>query len=156
MELRAVWRDHHASSMKILCQTLAWGINMDSFITIVGFALIAAILSLILAQYKPEFSLIIIFAAGAGVLLLIVLAIIPALDTVNNLVSRAGIDNNYFKILLKTLGICYIAKFAADLCRDAGKTSMAGNIELAGRVAVVLLALPLVENLIGIIVTLIG
>ena len=36
-------------------------------------------------------------------------------------------------ILFKTLGICFLAQFAADSCRDAGESALASKVELAGR-----------------------
>ena len=59
-------------------------------------------------------------------------------------------------VIIKSLGICYITQLAADTCKDAGEGAMAGRIELSGRVAVLILALPMFTALLQIAVGLIG
>lgn len=125
------------------------------FTGIVAVALIAAILAVVMEQYKPEFSILIVAAAGCGILIMILASVIPALDRVRELIAEAGLSAEYFGVLFKALGICYITQFAGDMCRDAGQTSMAGKIDLAGKTAVVLLALPLLSTLVELIVSLI-
>ena len=49
-----------------------------------------------------------------------------------------------------------MAQFAADACRDAGESSLASKVELAGKVAVILMALPLFEAIANTAITLIG
>lgn len=124
-------------------------------ISVIAFALIAAILAVILKQYRPEYAMILTVAAGCGILLLIVSTVMPVLDQAGTLIERTGIDSTYFAVLVKALGLCYLTQFAADLCNDAGQTSLAGKIELAGKTAVVLLALPVITGLVELILTLI-
>jgi stage III sporulation protein AD len=49
-------------------------------------------------------------------------------------------------LLIKALGIGYLCRFASDLCRDAGETALAGYVELAGKVMIVVLSFPLLEQ----------
>ena len=53
--------------------------------------------------------------------------------------------------MFKSLGITYLTVFAADTCRDAGQNSLAAKVELAGRMAVVAAALPLVKRVVSIV-----
>ena len=109
---------------------------------IAAFGLIAAFLAVILHQYKPEYAMLLAAGAGCGILFLLLSAFSPAIEQLQALLGRAGLSMAYFKILLKGLGICYLSQFAGDLCRDAGQTSLAGKVELAGKLSIVLLALP--------------
>jgi stage III sporulation protein AD len=59
-------------------------------------------------------------------------------------------------ILFKTLGLCFLAQFAADSCRDAGENALASKVELAGKLAIVILALPLFEKITSTALALIG
>ncbi|MDR2531807.1 MAG: stage III sporulation protein AC/AD protein family [Oscillospiraceae bacterium] len=122
---------------------------------LVGLGLIAAVLSIILRQYKQEFGLYIPLIAGIIILTVIITAMRPALDTVNNLMTAAGMNNIYGQTLLKGLAVCYLTQLAADACKDAGETAIAGKIELAGKIAVVLLSLPLFNSLVELITGLI-
>ena len=70
--------------------------------------------------------------------------------------GASGVSGEYTIILIKTLGTCFLAQFAADACRDAGESSLASKVELAGKVAVILMALPLFEAIANTAITLIG
>lgn len=127
-----------------------------SIIGISVFALLSAILAVILHQYKPEYAMLLSAGAGCGILLLILNVLSPAVEQLQAIMGKAGVSMAYFKLLLKALGICYLTQFAGDLCRDAGQTSLAGKVELAGKISVVLLALPVAAELIEYIFALIG
>jgi len=123
---------------------------------VIGFGLVAAALIVLMRQHRPEFALLISIAGGLGLLLYVAAAALPVLSQAQGILSRTKIPGTYLKILLQALGICYLTQFAADACRDAGESSIASKIELAGKVAVVVLALPLFSQLIDVIGKLIG
>lgn len=83
-------------------------------------------------------------------------ALSPAIELLNRFSTLApGADENV-GILLKSIGICYICQFSADSCRDSGQSALASKIELAGKVAVVLLCLPLLEEIVNLAMSIIG
>ena len=45
--------------------------------------------------------------------------------------------------ILKMVGIAYIGQFSAGLCRDAGYSSVAGQIELFCKLSILLISLPI-------------
>lgn len=49
----------------------------------------------------------------------------------------------YLSILLKVIGITYICEFSADICRDAGYQTVAGQIEVLGKLTVMFAGLPI-------------
>jgi len=120
-------------------------------IALVGLGLVAAVLSVILRQHKREFGLYIPLAAGVIILAAVVAAMRPALDTVRNLMDAARMNNIYGQTLLKGLAVCYLTQLASDACKDAGETAIAGKVELAGKIAIVVLSLPLFNNLVELI-----
>ena len=63
---------------------------------------------------------------------------------------RDSINSEYFTIVLKSLGICYVTQLASDTCRDSGYSAIASKVELAGKVSIVVIALPLFTNLVDI------
>ena len=52
---------------------------------------------------------------------------------------------------MRTFAVCYITQMASDSCADAGEKSIAAKIELAGKFAIVLLALPVFDRLMEVI-----
>ena len=102
---------------------------------------------LILRQYKQEFGLYIPLITGVIILGAIVLAMRPALDTIRGLMEAVNMNNIYGQTLLKGLAVCYLTQLATDTCKDAGETAIAGKLELSGKIAIVILSLPLFTSL---------
>ena len=70
--------------------------------------------------------------------------------------QKSNLDNSVFKAVLKALGLCYITNFASDTCRDFGQTSLASKVELAGKISIVILTLPLINSILSVALELIG
>lgn len=115
-----------------------------------GLCVIAALLSVLLKQYKSEYAMAVAIAAGCILFLSIVAGLLSPVFEFYNLFTSLGINNTYFMTAFKALGICLITGFVADICRDFGQTALAGRAELAGRCAVFLLSLPLLTDLLKI------
>lgn len=120
---------------------------MDNIISVCAVCIITVFLSSLLKQYKPEYSLFLILAAGVAVFAIAIYSAVPVFSTISGLFDNSG-NGEYFTLLLKGLGVCYITRFAADFCKDAGNSLLSDKIELVGRTAVVLLALPLIKNIV--------
>jgi stage III sporulation protein AD len=127
-----------------------------NLIAIVGVGIIAALLSIVIKQYKPEFGMYISLIAGVIILLVIIREIAPVLDVINELINAVSLDAAYGAALLKALAICYITQLASDTCRDSGETAIASKIEMAGKLAIVLVSLPLFKGVVDIVVELIN
>jgi stage III sporulation protein AD len=123
---------------------------------IAGIAICAAVVAAMLRRYHQEYAVLVGIAAGIVILIEILTSIAPAVQQINRLLSSAGISSQYEVILLKTLGICFLAQFAADACRDAGESALASKMELAGKISILILSLPLFEQIAKTAVGLIG
>ena len=122
-----------------------------NIIAFVGAGIIGTVLSVVLKQYKPEFSMYITLITGMLMLGAAVSAVKPALDMISSYMEITDPDSEYAEILIKTLAVCYLTQMAGESCSDAGETSIAAKIALAGKIAVVLIALPLFEKLMEVI-----
>lgn len=126
-----------------------------NLIPICGICVIASIICSLFDNFSKEYSVYVKLAAGAAVLSIILIYISPIAETIYVLYEKAGADDEYLTILFKALGICYITQFAGDICRDCGENTLAVQTELAGKIALMLLALPLFNSLADIISNLI-
>ena len=127
-----------------------------NIIIIASVALIAAVLSLVLKQYKPEYSLFISISAGILIFLSVLAVIRPIMDYINNLTAQTGLAGVYAEVLIKSLAVCYITQLASDCCTDAGETAIAGKLQIAGKVAILLIALPMFQSLTELVTELIN
>ena len=57
---------------------------------------------------------------------------------------------------MKTIGVCFVCQFTADACRDAGQSSLASKTELAARIAVIVISLPLFRDILETVSGLVG
>ena len=62
--------------------------------------------------------------------------------------SRLAGSGEYLGILFKVVGITWLSEFCAGLCRDAGYQSIAAQVELFGKTAVLLAGMPVFLSLI--------
>lgn len=111
---------------------------------IVGFALVAAVLLVVVRQQRPELGLLLSLAAGVLIFLLIMDKIGRVVGLLEELASAARVDRVYLATLLKIIGVSYIAEFGAQVCRDAGEHAVASRVEMAAKVLIVVLAMPIV------------
>lgn len=123
---------------------------MDIF-RIIGVGLATAITALIVKQVKPEISIIVGVAGGVIMLLMLVDSVTSILSVFNALTQKSGLSTGVFSAVLKIIGIGYITEFSANLCVDAGSSSIANKILLAGKILILVAALPIITNLIDII-----
>ena len=69
-----------------------------------------------------------------------------ALGAVKMLTERAGVDVRYISAVVKVLGIAYITQFGAEILRDGGENAIAVKVEMAGKVFILGLTLPIVQE----------
>lgn len=110
---------------------------------VVGIALVASVLLVLLRQARPEWALLLSIVTAVAVFLLLVDDIAAIIRVLQEVADRADLDARYTATLLKIVGVAYLAEFGAQLCRDAGESALAAKVELAGKVVILLLAVPI-------------
>jgi stage III sporulation protein AD len=70
------------------------------------------------------------------------------------LALRANINMMYVETILKIIGIAYIAEFGAQITKDAGQGAIAAKIEMAGKVLIMIMAIPILTVIIETIIEL--
>ncbi len=123
-------------------------------IEIVGLGLIATVISLIIKDQKPQFAFLIILLTGIAILLFLVGKISSVILVLEKLAMQANIDMVYLETILKIIGIAYIAEFGAQITKDAGQAAIASKIELAGKILILVMAIPIIGVIIETIIQL--
>ncbi|MEC0124221.1 stage III sporulation protein AD [Paenibacillus pabuli] len=117
-------------------------------IQVVGLALIATVLILVIKEQKPMFAFLIAAATGIVIFMMLIGKIGAVIEVLKRLAENSGMESIYLKTVLKIIGIAYIAEFGAQIVRDAGQESIASKIELAGKVLILVLAIPIISIII--------
>ena len=121
-------------------------------VTAVGLLLCGALLSAVLRPSRPEVAACLSLLAGALTLGVLLGQLSPLMESLRRLTAIGGVEENYLGVVLRGAGICLVTQLAADTCRDAGDTALAGKAELTGRILLLLLAVPLYERILTLIV----
>lgn len=119
---------------------------------IVGIGIVAAVIIIILKAQKPEIAILVSIVTGILIFMLLASKLSAAIDFLNSYADRADIKPVYFTTILKITGIAYIAEFGSEVCKDAGESAIASKIELAGKVSIVVLAIPIITSLLDLII----
>ncbi|MBE5958056.1 MAG: stage III sporulation protein AD [Lachnospiraceae bacterium] len=116
------------------------------------FAVVGVLLASFVKNIKAEFATLIIIFVSSVIMTYIISEISDYFDTVNRIIEQTQVNRSYINILLKITGIAYLAEFSADLCKDAGYGSVANQIQIFGKVTILIIGLPIIEavfNLMG-------
>lgn len=118
---------------------------------IVALGMIATILIIVLRNTRPEYAIYISITTGVIIFSIILRHLVYVIDILRDLSIKANIEMTFFPIILKIIGTAYIVEFGSEICRDAGENSIAMKIELAGKVIIMVLAIPILLALVDLI-----
>ncbi len=125
-------------------------------IRLFGIAVITSFTYLYVRKYNPEYALAAEFAGVVIVLFSAFPFVKDVIDFFFDMSSYSGVDKSYVGVIVKTVGIAFVSQFAGDICRDSGQGVMASKIELAGKLMMASLALPIAKALLETALKMIG
>jgi hypothetical protein len=118
-------------------------------VQIAGLALLSVALILCLKELRASLALP---ARLAAALLLFGAAFalyVPVLDRIRALFSLSGAAD-FATPLLRAVGIAIICELAVSFCRDLGENTVANGVLLFGKLEILVLCLPLVDDVLEI------
>lgn len=117
-------------------------------IQIVGLAIISTILIIVIRQEKPELAFLLSLVTGVIILILIIDQVGVVIELLNQLAQRAEIDMIYFNTIIKIIGIAYVGEFGAEITRDSGESALASKIEMAAKILIMIISIPIMLSLV--------
>lgn len=109
--------------------------------------MITAVLAAAVRAYRPEMGLQVAIAGGLILFCRAAAELAGVAQAAREMLSSAGIDGDVTALVMKVVGVAFTAQTAADVCRDSGENSLAGKVELCGRLMMVQASLPLIIKL---------
>ena len=128
---------------------------MIEIFKIIGIALTLAVAVVILRQTKPELAPILLMAGGVLLSFYIVDMLEDVFGVFSKILETTHIDSALFVTLLKIVGIAYLTEFSASICNDSGNSSIAQKLQLAGKLTIFVLSIPIITKLVDLLVGLI-
>ncbi|MBQ9314612.1 MAG: stage III sporulation protein AD [Clostridia bacterium] len=114
---------------------------------IIVIAIISIVIIALLKQYKPEFAIYASIITGIIILYFVIREFTPVVVLLKNLSEKMGVSSKFFIILLKITGVAYISEFGSSVCKDSGETAIASKVELAGKILIISLSIPIITTL---------
>jgi stage III sporulation protein AD len=112
-------------------------------IKVVAFAFTALFIVLIFKGRRDDLAIQVSIAAGILIFLFMINKLTIIMSFLQTLSNKANIDVVYLNTVFKILGIAYLASFSSEICRDAGESSIATKVEFAGKILILVLAIPI-------------
>jgi stage III sporulation protein AD len=116
---------------------------------------LTAFLAVILRKNQPEQAISIEVLAGVLIMGVVLWQLKDVFALLEKWLDTAQLPTVYLQVLFKGVGLCLLTQLTADTCRDAGEHALAVKTEFAGKCFLLLLALPLFEQLLALITALI-
>lgn len=125
------------------------------FFTIIGLIAACAIGAFTLQEVNKPAAVQLSIAGGAIVLLAILAQVSGITEELTKLAANGGIENGVITLMLKSVGIAYLAQIASELCKDMGENALAVKAEIAGRIMLLTLAMPLITKIMDMLIDLV-
>ncbi|NLW16118.1 MAG: stage III sporulation protein AD [Firmicutes bacterium] len=113
-------------------------------IGIVFLAIVGVVLMIILRQARPELALLLSILLGVLIFATAIPKIGMIVNTLGSIAAKTDVGSLHLSTLLKIVGVAYIAEFGAQVCRDAQEGAIATKVELAGKIIIMALSIPIV------------
>lgn len=121
----------------------------------IGVAAIAgSLLIMKIKNLKPEYGQLLLLAMGLFLFYFAVEQLETLTNFIQSLTERISIEKTYVTLLLKMIGIAYVCEFASNLCKDAGCQTIAGQVEMIGKLSILAVSIPIITALADTITTL--
>lgn len=118
---------------------------MDIF-KIIGVGLAGGILSVTIKQYKKEYAVLVGLVTVTAILFLTADTLLDVVGQISLLTEKSGVDARYFTAVIKVTGVAYITQFGAEILRDGGEGAVALKVELAGKIFILGLTMPIITE----------
>ncbi len=115
---------------------------------ITGVALVGAFLAMIIKEQKPNLAFLLVVFVGSAIFLFLIDKIYEIIQMIQQLAVNANVNMVYLSTVLKIIGIAYIAEFTSQITKDAGQGAIASKIELAGKIIILTMAIPILTVII--------
>ncbi len=106
---------------------------------------------LLLRQAKPELAVIVGLVGTILIFMMVVSGLTKVVSSINGIVARTGLATQLFASILKIVGIGYLCEIASSICQEAGAKAVADMVVLGGKVIIMVLAIPIIQALVDVV-----
>ena len=120
---------------------------------LLGCGFLTLVVYIVLQEYKSNTAIFVVTAFGILVLVQSTEHLQQMIDTLLAVCVQAGVRTAYFTVILKMIGIAWLAEFLCQICRDAGSGALAVKLEFAAKITILMMFFPILTELLHSIIT---
>lgn len=121
---------------------------------LVAFSILICIVAGIVREVKKEYYIPVILVGGVLLLIQTLNYFTSIFNTLNQIITATNISSELFMIIIKIIGVGYLIEFATSICNDSGSPSIANKIALSGKLIILTMSLPIINQLFKMVVSL--
>lgn len=122
---------------------------------IAALAIVGVISASLMKSVNKEISIYIILVTVILLFMSVIDKLTEVFDFLEGIYDNVTYGRTFFPIIIKVLAVAYITDFTAQLCKDAGESAIGSKVELAGKVIIFYLAMPILAAILELINSLI-
>lgn len=127
---------------------------MVDILKIVAVAIVTVFAHMLVKQIKPEIAIIIALVGSIIIISMTVDSLKSVINSFYSIFKSTGVNTALLTPLIKIIAIGYVAEFGANICVDAGVSSVADKILFSAKVIILMLALPIITQVVDMVVAL--
>ena len=108
---------------------------------------VGVIFALQIKPLKAEISILICIAVSLCIFFAMVGRLEGLIGTIRKMMELVELQSSYLGMVLKMLGITYVSEFSSAICKDAGYQTIANQIEILGKLTILVMSLPIILTL---------
>ena len=125
---------------------------MEMIYKIIAVGLITCIATLVIKPIRNDFAVLLSVVGGIIIVLFIIKYVSVIFSSLKIMVDQTGLNSSLFSLILKIVGIGYLAEFTSGICSDAGVGGLGDKVLLGAKIVILTMALPILQNILQIIV----
>ena len=118
-----------------------------NILQLLGCGFLTLVVYIVLQEYKSNTAIFVVTAFGILVLVQSTEYLQQIIDTLLAVCVQAGVRIAYFTVILKMIGIAWLAEFLCQICRDAGSGALAVKLEFAAKISILIMFFPILTEL---------
>ena len=117
--------------------------------------ILTIIIAMAMRQGKAEYATFVSLTGSILIAWIAIRLLGGIIGSFERLEQLVAVDMEYLALLMKMIGVTYVSEFASAICRDAGYSAVAGQIELVGKLTILTIGMPIVMALFELMVAMV-
>jgi len=126
-----------------------------NIVQIVMAGIVITVLAILVKKIGKEIGTMVAILGGVLIFMMLLPHLVQVMGVLTDIAEQLDTGMEHIGIVLRVIGVAYIAEFGAQVCKDAGEGAIASKVELAGKVIVMAMAVPIITNFLQVVLVIV-